>query len=287
MFSPNLVNYPLIINSKNRINQDRPSSSSTFKITDLTNMQSKKNIFVSVPYVHIPPTWYNITSKNNSLTVIEATNLYANPNPLTVSIPPGNYNVNSLMSALTSALTTASIASAVYSNTYTASYNSSTGKMTISIGVSAVKTFTYEFVVNDLKNFIGFDNSYNDLTVPFPAQLTPAQNLNTYESPNPVNFINNIPALYIRSNILKTNSAYDTSTDSLISNVLKIVPITGSGLSEITLNSYEGLESQRFELTPYIFNSDITFTLTTDDRNNLVDLNGYDWEIILLIQYSK
>ena len=96
MFSPNLVNYPVLISSKNRSNKNEISSKMRIKITDLINLQSRKSVYVSVPYCHFPPTWYNITSKNNSLTVIEATNLFASPNSLTVSIPPGNYNVNNL-----------------------------------------------------------------------------------------------------------------------------------------------------------------------------------------------
>ena len=288
----NLVNYPVNINSKDRANLQQSSSIPTFKITDLINIQSRKKIYVSVPYVNIPPTWYNITTANNSLTVIEATNLFTAPATINVTIPPGNYGISDLLTTLTNALTAESLAVGSYVNTYSGSYNSSTGKATISIGVSAVKTFTFSFVENDLKNFIGFNDSYNNLTVPFPAQLTPPQNLNSYESPNPVNYQSWIPAIYLRCNIWKSDSCYDTSsTNSGQGDIMKIIPITSNGLSQISTAGgnygYEGIESQRIEISPNLLNGFIQFSLTTEIRKEIVDLNGYEWQMVMLVQYSK
>lgn len=288
-----LTNYQVNINSKDRMNTTSSASTPLFKITDLINIQSKKSIYVSVPFVNIPPTYYNITSTNNSLTVIEATNLYTAPAQWTITIPAGNYSVSNFITALTNAMTAESLANGSYINTYSGNYDPNTGQLTISIGANPLKTFTYSFVENDLKNFIGFNDSYKNLTVPFPTQLSPAQDVNSYTSPNPVNFTASLPAIYLRCNIWKTDSCYDTSAGNGIGgqggqgDIMKIIPITQNGFNQLTLLSFEGLENQRVELSPNLLNGFIQFTLTTDNRQNIVDLNGYEWQMSMLIQYSK
>lgn len=281
-----LVNYPIRLNSKYRYNNTQNNNISIFKITDLINANSRKKIFVSCPYINCPGTWYNITSKNNSFTLVEADNTYAGAVNISITIPEGNYGVSDFISTLTSAMTAGSLAQGTYINTYTGSYNSSTGKLTISIGASAVKTFTYTFSDNGFNQFMGFNSTYANLSVPFPAQLTPPQNLNSYQSPNPVYF--RPLSLYVRVNVLRSDSSYDIETNNN-NNILKIVPIFSNGLSNIISQngfSYESLESQRIEITNNLFNGFIQISLT-DEYNNLYDFNGYEWDMLLQVQYSK
>ena len=66
-----LQNYPVRINSKFRLNPNENNNISYFKITDLININSRKKVYIAVPYANFPGTWYNITSRNNSFTLVE------------------------------------------------------------------------------------------------------------------------------------------------------------------------------------------------------------------------
>jgi len=283
-----IVNYPVYINSKNRINQNQPSNIARFKFTDLVTLQSRKKIWLSVPYVFIPPTWLNIWSYNNTVTIYEATYPgYTGVLSYLVTIPAGNYNVDSFGLALTSAMTAES-ASVGYGLTYGYTYNAGTGTLTIFIvGSPSNRSFTYSFTTNDLKNFLGFNDSYDNLTVPFPAQLSPAQPNYSYTSPNPVNFQAAVPAVYIRTTILNSNTTYDTNIQGLAGDIIRIVPIEGDTFSVIQMNNFQGLDQQRLEVTNNLMNTDVIFSLTTDDPNQAIQLSGYDWQMELLVQYTR
>jgi hypothetical protein len=281
-----LQNYQVRLNSKYRINQTQNNNISSFKITDLITANSRKKVYIAIPYANFPGTWYNITSSNNFFQLIEATNTFSGSVAFEVSITPGNYGVSDFITALTSAMTAASLAQGTYNNTYTGTYNNSTGKMTISIASSPTKTFTYSFQNNGFNKFMGFNDTYINSSVPFPAQLTPAQNLNSYTSPNPVYF--SPLSLYIRINLLRSDSSYDTATNNNNS-ILKVIPIMSNGLSNIIASggyAWEDLESQRVEITNNIFNGNISFQIT-DEYGNLFDFNGYEWDMILQVYYSK
>jgi hypothetical protein len=293
MSSVNYVNYPVIINSKDRLNQQQPSYRASFKVADLINLNSKKRAYISMPYVNIPPTWKNISSQNNSIIVNESTYPTVAVRTYTVSIPVGNYSVADFINALTVAMTVQSAISG-YSLTYTGSYNNSTGQETIQITPNdANHTFSYTFsntLNTDLKAFMGFDGEFNGITLPFPLSQSPPQPNNyTIISPDAVNFSASIPAVYVRCSIYRSDTCYDTSDglNGSSGDILQIVPIKGNGYTQIILdNGYEGVENRRVEVTN-ILNSDITFTLTSDDKNFFVDLGSWNWQAVMMIQYSR
>ena len=293
MSSTNYVNYSVNINSKDRINAVDPPGIATFKINDLINLNSRKRAYLTMPYVNIPPTWLNVTASNNTVTVHESTWPAIAVLSYLVTIPTGNYAVAGFINALTSAMTSMSAISG-YALTYTGSYNASTGLETIQITpANPTHTFTYEFnttINNDLKPFMGFSSFWNGVGVPFPLNQTPAQpNSYTFISPDVVNFSAVMPAVYVRCSIYRTDTCYDTSDGPGGSggDILAIVPITGNAFSQITLlNGYEGIEDKRVEVNN-ILNSNITFTLTSDDKNFILDTAGWDWQAVLLIEYSR
>lgn len=281
-----LQNYPVRINSKFRLNKNQNNNVSSFKIADLININSRKKVYIAVPYANFPGTWYNITSANNSFTLVESDNLFFTVVSFPVSIPPGNYGITDFISVLVNAMTAASLAQGTYLNTYSGSYNQSTGQLTISIGVNPLKTFTYTFSNNGFNQFMGFNSTYANLTVPFPSTLTPPQNLNTYTSPNPVFF--SPLSLYVRVNVLRSDSSYDTQTNNN-NNILKVIPIQANGLSNIIASggyAWESLEDQRIEISNNLMNGYLNFQIT-DEYGNLFDFNGYEWDMILQVYYSK
>jgi hypothetical protein len=289
------VNYQVNFNSKDRINTIDPPNKATFKITDLINLNSRKRAYLSMPYVNIPPTWYNVSAQNNSIIINESTWPVIATLTYTVTIPKGNYNISTFITALTTAMTAQS-ALFGYALTYGGSYNAGTGQMTLFINpADPTHTFTYTFsdtLNSDLKAFMGFDKSWNSFTLPYPLnQVPPQANSYTNISPNQVNFSSSVPAVYVRCSIFKFDSCYDSSAgsegDGATGNILQIVPIEGNGFSQIILNGgYEGLENKRVEVSN-ILNSNITFTLTSDDPNYLVDIGNWDWQGVMMIHYSR
>lgn len=294
MSAVNYVNYPVNLNSKDRANTQDPSYKATFKIQDLINLNSKKRAYISMPYVNIPPTWKNISSQNNSLIVNESTFPVILVRTYTIRIPVGNYNVADFINALTTAMTAQSLISG-YGLTYAGSYNVSTGQETIMISPPDPNhTFSYTFsdtLNTDLKAFMGFDSEFNSLTLPFPLSQSPPQPNNyTIISSDAVNFSGSIPAVYVRCSIYRSDTCYDTSDGNnggSSGDILQIVPISGNGFTQIVLDDgYEGIENKRVEVSN-ILNSNITFTLTSDDNQFFIDLGSWDWQAVMLIQYSR
>lgn len=287
-----LVNYTINLNSKDRLNQTGSGSSSNnpiFNIKDLINANSKTKLYLSVPYVTIPPTFYNIDNNNHFITIVEDTYPLSSAMTYDIVLPNGNYNVSNFITALTGAMTAKS-ATDGYVNTYTGTYDPATGKLTISIvGSPGNRTFTYTFKDGnntDLKCFMGFNpHDYSDgVTVPFPADLSVPQPNYSYTSPNSVNFTDSIQSIYVRSNISRSSAGY-SSENANSTDIMKIVPITGNGFSQSTLSSFEGLPDQKIQFSN-VLNNNIGFRLT-NQYNQLIDLQNYDWSMVLLCQYEN
>lgn len=275
----NLTNYCININSKDRTNQQDDTNKPSFIIRDLINERGYKKSYLSMPYATFPPTIYNITTKNNTLTVVENTTPVTIALTFVVTIPAGNYNISSFITALTTAMTAQS-ALFGYVNTYTGTYDGVTGKLTISIvGLPVNRQFTYTLftIPTSLMQFLGFNRSYENITV---ANLT-----NTLTGPFPVNFITQ-SSIFVRCSIWRNNTSYDTSDQNGSSNIMAQIPITGNGFNQVVyLNGYEGVPDKKIEIEN-VMNSTVTFFIT-DEYNNLIDMNGWDWQAQLMFQLQK
>lgn len=279
-----LVNYFVNINSKDRLAPLTTTSSKfNVQVQDIINLNSKKNVYLTPVYANIPPTWYNITTVNNKIVVIENTNPATIALTFTVTIPPGNYDIGSFMAALSAAMTAQSAISG-YSQTYTSSYNSSSGTITVTQTTPA-HTFTFSFgpYNTDLAPFLGFGREWANLTYVNP-------NIGFVVSPDVVNFTETMPAVYIRSNVYRMKSGFDTAdnTQNMLggpSDILVILPITNNGFNAVVWQEFEGIENRRIKVNN-VLNQNMTFTLTSDDPNFIVDLHGSDWQLTCLIQYE-
>lgn len=283
-----LVNYTINLNSKDRLNAIDPSNSPIFIVRDLININSKMKAYLSVPYVTLPPTFYNVDNNNHYLTVIEDTYPLSSDMTYDITIPNGNYSVSNFITALTGAMTAKS-ATDGYVNVYTGTYDPATGKLTISIvGSPGNRTFTYTFRSGDnkdLKCFMGFNpHDYDGVTVPFPASLTVPQPNYSYTSPNSVNFTDSVQAIYVRCNISRSTSGYSTENGNS-TDIMKIVPITNNGFSQSVLSSFEGMPDQKIKYENFL-NNQMSFRLT-NQYNQLIDLQNYDWSMVLLCQYEN
>lgn len=282
MSSTGMVNYPIHINSKDRINQQDPTNTVTVTIKDLINERARKKIFLTLNYASIPPTVYNVTSRNNTVIVNEDTIPSTAVVTYTATIPAGNYNISTFITALSGAMTAQS-ASAGYSNVYTGTYDTVTGQLTISIiGSPANRNFTYTFFNsnNCLMSFMGFSPEWENITV-----VQPSPNFYEFASFDPVNFVVQT-SIYLRCSIWKNDSGYNTSDSAGATNILGIIPIFSNGFSQIVYDlGNQGIPDRKIELSN-VLNQNITFTLT-DQNNVLIDLNNYDWQLVLMLQYEK
>jgi hypothetical protein len=225
---------------------------------------------------------------NNTLEVIENTVPPTVALTYTITFPDGNYSQTTFANQLVTLLNAGS-ASFGYGQTYNTSYNAGTGLMTVfMVGLPPGFVFSFSFngVNGTIPEMLGFPNHlYTDFTTGSTNSLT---------GPNAVNFA--YPqGIFLRTNKMKVDSNYDSSsgdpnpgregTRGATGDILKLLPVYNNGFSSIIYNSTQGIPDQRLDISNLI-NSTLEFRLT-DQFNNLIDLNNYDWMMTLVIQYSK
>lgn len=208
---------------------------------------------ISVLHCQIPNSLYAITTNNNVLKFWRGITT-------TVSIPVGNYNANSIISAISVALTAGGI------TTITMSFNSSTGKLTFTEANGY--SFYIAPVANSIAGVLGFTTTatYNStagsLTAPYPLNVLGAINLQ------------------ICSRILQTknyNSIAGGATTMLAS-----IPISCVAWGLI---DYTNQTNIRNTLTTHKID---TIDIQVFDNNGyLVDFNNQDWEITLVLDIVR
>jgi hypothetical protein len=291
MYKTDLINYTVSINSKDRLNANEDSSFIRILVKDLININSRKSTFLSLSQLILPPTINNVSSKigNNTLEITENTIPSTIPLTYTITFPDGNYNQSTFSNNLVSLLNAGSAGSG-YAQTYSTSFDSETGKITLSM-VGLPVGFTFAITFNGpsqvLNEFMGFPNrEYTDFTVQaVNAQIISAKAVN-YAYPQ---------AIYLRSNKMRIDGNYDTSLGNQntgqegnrggTGDILKIIPIESNGYSSVIYNRTEGIPDQRLDISN-LLNGTMELRLT-DQFNNLIDLNNYDWIATLLVQYSR
>ena len=197
-----------------------------------------ESLLLSLYSASIPCSFYNITNDENSFTL----------GGILRTIPVGNYNVRTLMTALQTAVAG-----------LTCSYNSTTNKMTL------VYPSGPALILTTIAQSCGF-NSGTTIT-------------GTMTGPNVVNIIDDY-SLYLRTNLNQVNARDEFGN---FSDILERVPIKASG----SVVYYESPPNQHKNLLSVKTISEFTVALTYDSGNNFVDLNGCDWEICLLVQTIK
>lgn len=133
---------------------------------------------IKVLEVQIPFSWYVFNEEISNFLLIEG----VNP-PILITIPPGNYNIQSLMAQLKIALDAASAFD--YTLTYSGSSSTApqTGKITITNNNPGVTAqFSFTFTNQDLPYYLGFpidnNNSNNTFTSSVgsnPVLVSPGQ----------------------------------------------------------------------------------------------------------------
>ena len=232
----------LLIRSKDRF----LGTSTDFKINLETPIQDLTG--VSLLSVSLPNT-FNVTSENNIFTFNDSTDV-------TITLPVGSYNVNTLISTLTSLM------NASGSQTYTISYSSISMKLTF----EAVGAFTIK--ASSLNYILGFDTENDTIA------STSHEAINILRLDYPPYLLIEISELY---------SLFSKST-AVNSHANFIIPMDVNSQSIQLFN-----RNNAFNINNCYMSSNIT-TLTVKlkkDDGSIVSLNGGDWSLLLGLIYKE
>jgi hypothetical protein len=209
----------------------------------LIEANSQCYINLSVQNVSIPHSFYNCNSSNNILRY----NLNSSPSEiLTIVIPAGNYNVNTLKTYLANSMTGFTVSYNATTNKYTFYHNSSDFTILSSSTCLALLGF---------KNNVSLSSSSRTLTSTICCDFTTTKCIL-------------IASSFPSSNISKAINSDNNIIASFPVDVLPFGLLTYSNHNNYKFNTYANILSS------------ITLRLT-DQNGNLLDLNGCDWTITL------
>lgn len=233
----------LYLNSSSADRYNNDSNCDVEFYLPLIEANSQCYIHISVQNISIPYSFYNCNSSNNILRY----NLNSSPDEIiTVIIPVGNYNINTLKSYLQSVLTGFTLSYNSTNNRYTF-YNSTTNFTILSSSTC--------LAMLGFKNNISLSSVNRTLTSAICCDLTTTK------------------AIYICSSFPSVNISKAKVSDN---NIIASLPVDVSPFSLLTFSNYN---NYRFNTFANIM-SNLAIRLT-DQNGNLLDLNGCEWSMTL------
>lgn len=239
------------INSKHRINGDPNEFQISFNDLQVS-VEKNLNIYMSVIDVVLTNSFYNIRNSNNKFFIDSSL----------ITITPGNYNINQLVSAINTAT------HSTHSH-LTFSYNTITSKLQISH--NSQQTNVISFIVQDsINEILGFEQQSYSLSGNEILYSTNICNIGTPQ------------CLYLLSNITSENLQSDSHYHLSKSNILCKIPILAPNFSNCYYHS-SGNDNYRQQIDTTI--DVITFSIL-DQNLKKVDLNQ-NFVFTLLFQFEK
>lgn len=227
--------------SADRYNNDTNSDVEFF--LPLIETSSQCHIYISVQNVSIPHSFYNCNANNNILRY----NLNSNPDQIiTLVIPPGNYNINTLRTFLQSSM-----------GGFTIGYNATTNKYTF---INNNTDFTI-LSSSTCLTLLGFKNNIS------------ISSLNKILISSLCCDLSTTKCIYIGSSFPSSNISKTSKPDN---NIIASFPVD---VLPFGLLTYSNHNNYRFNTYANILSS-IALKLT-DQNGYLLDLNGCDWSLTL------
>lgn len=217
--------------------------------------------YISVVNAQIPMSYYLITSTNNKLS-------YNTQSPIFIQdlyIPVGNYNSYTLCEKLISLF----LAQGIIINITVSSIN---GLINFAQSSSIFLIYPYQvypsnLIISSIAPLIGLTNttiySGTSITGNYPVNLLGTKRIK------------------IKSSVLAINSL--SSINSSYSNTIAIIPVDNSFFSLINYENKNELNKNIIKVST-IENLDIQLT---DDDDNLINFNNFDWAITLCISIER
>lgn len=210
---------------------------------------------VGVGNAEIPATFYNIDVTNNVLNYrIDATNFI-------MTVPPGNYNYNSLVTQMTTLLT-------ANGHTFTFSLNRNSNILTMTLTAGGT-TWNRISLGSTIYYILGFDPDtiYNIVG-------------NTITFPRLFNLLGQKKLKIYSSNI--SVDSFD-SVNTATNNLLCTISVNQPGFNLIIYSNIDGLYSHM--RNHYLSTVDIQIK---DELGNLINFNGINWTMTLnIILYRR
>ena len=260
MYQDNLI---ITLNSKNAtlMNSTLKSSVNFNFISILKEEDDIVRSYISVVNAQIPMSYYLITSANNIL-------CYNTMSPVLVMnlyIPVGNYNSYTLCEILTSLFL-------ANGKTITITVSSVNGKINFAQSSSVFTIYPYQLSGGNLL----FSTIAPILGLTSTATYSGTSITGNY----PVNLLGT-KRIKIKSNVLAINSL--SSINLSYNTTIATIPVDNSYFSIISYENQNGLNKNIIKVTT-IENLDIQLT---DDDDNLIDFNNFDWTITLCISIER
>ena len=244
-------NHLITLNSKyaNQLNGSLLSNV-VFGFTGLLQDESNIiNTFITVSNAQIPVSFYTITSTNNTID-------YTQPQiglDLTFTIPVGNYNSTSLISALRNG----------FQNLLALSINKLNGKLSFFFDTNTVIEST-----SSMKDILGIENDF-----------TCGANI-TSVLPFPLNLLG-VKKISIKSNSLAITSY--SSVNFSTSNTLTTIPVDQPAFNMISYVNQSDLNTNILQARTL---NTIDITLV-DENGNFLDFNNCDWSMTITLSIHR
>ena len=202
------------------------------------------HIYLSVVHAIIPYTFYNINSLNNTLIYI------ADGIETILTIDKGNYNALQLANYLTK-----------WMPNFTVKYSSITNQFTFT---NSITNFSFHPLSTCLE-MLGFDKNQPLYLESILKELTSEYCVN----------MQSVQCVNINSNFVTGNiNSFDMKTNR----TLCCIPVNSQPYSNIVFEN-----NTNFRSNLYTNNINYINIQLTDQQNNILNLNGLDWSIILQI----
>ena len=260
MYQDNLI---ITLNSKNAplMNSTLKSSVNFNFVSVLKEEDDIVRSYISVINAQIPMSYYLITSSNNKLS-------YNTQSPVMITdlyIPVGNYNSYTLCEKLTSLFL-------ANGKTIIITVSSVNGKINFAQSSSVFTIYPYQLSGSN----IIFSSIAPTIGLTSTVTYTGTSITGNY----PVNLLGT-KRIKIKSNALSINSL--SSINLSFNTIIASVPVDNAYFSMISYENQNDLNKNIIKV-PTIENIDIQLT---DDDDNLIDFNNFDWTITLCLSIDR
>lgn len=261
--------YHIFVNSSQR--QSGTDGNFTFSLYTPIRLKNQNNSFyVRIGSAEIPYTFQLINSSNNTISFTYVRNVTTST--LTITIPPGNYNVNTLITTITGLLTPLMVAGITWNITY----NRNTGYITFGFTppdiVNTVLTFqSISTIMSGCLGYASIPLGSFGLSGGVAITITSTQNVN----------LSQINALYIRSENIKQLQNFESIVvKSDISDILAKIQI-----AILPMNMIEWINpTDLFVKVSNKFFDNINLYVTNNLSYDDVTFNGLSWSCRITIQ---
>lgn len=246
----------IYVNSRNRIT----GKVNNFKYSITPGIRNA--LYYSISHITIPRTEYNIESTHNKFVFSDS-----GGTDRTITISEGNYTAAAFATALENAMTSAG------ADNYTVTANTTTAKYEIK---SDSSPFILKFGTDSITKRLGLKMGYTDDTYSGAGAGSPYISNNIFNMSPSENY-------YIVSNTIHGQDIAQFINGSLY-NVIASIPLNGAfgdllirePSDYVKIPISDGQNGQKI--------TQLDFSLI-DERGELVELNGIDWSMEIIIYY--